>query len=196
MSAVRQQPLTVIVLAAGAGTRMKSPSRPKVLHSFAGRSLLGHVLAATGELEPATTAVVVGHRGAEVAAHLAELAPATAPEHSLVAVEQSQQLGTGHAVRVALEHLHPSAADERGLVLVVPGDAPLLRGQTLAELVRAHVASGAAATMLTSHLPDPTGYGRVIRGADDAVVEVVEHKDASAAQREVTEVSALVYVFD
>jgi bifunctional UDP-N-acetylglucosamine pyrophosphorylase/glucosamine-1-phosphate N-acetyltransferase len=188
-----RQPLTVIVLAAGEGTRMKSATLPKVLHSFAGRSLLAHALAATADLAAERTAVVIGHRRDEVAAHLAEIAPAAVP------VVQDQQNGTGHAVRMALEQL---AADRpvTGTVLVLPGDAPLLSAPTLTQLLDEHTATGAAATMLTSVLADPTGYGRVIRSADPdragAVLRVVEQKDAGPDELAVTEVSAGVYAFD
>lgn len=184
---MRHSPLVVIVLAAGAGTRMKSRSTPKVLHGFAGRSLLGHVLAATQPLQAQHTAVVVGHRRDEVTAHLAATSPAA------VAVVQEQQHGTGHAVAVALAALPPSAG---GTVLVVPGDAPLLRAQTLAGLVAAHEASGAAATLLSSVVDPPTGYGRVIRAADGTVLRVVEEADADDAELAVTEVAASVYAFD
>jgi len=169
---------------------MKSPARPKVLHSFAGRSLLGHALAAVADLQATTTAVVIGHRRDEVAAHLSETAPTAVP------VVQDQQNGTGHAVRIALETIGPDAAEQAGTVLVLPGDAPLLRAETLSALLSEHQASGAAATMLTSDAPDPTGYGRVLRSADGTVDRVVEHKDASPDELAVTEVSALVYAFD
>lgn len=192
-ASIARPPLTVIVLAAGEGTRMKSPALPKVLHTFAGRSLLGHALAATAGLGAERTAVVIGHRRDQVAAHLAEIAPDATP------VVQEQQNGTGHAVRIALQAL---AADRpvTGTVLVLPGDAPLLLPETLAELLAAHLGSGAAATLLTSELADPTGYGRIIRSgaADrpDAVLRVVEHKDADPDELAVREVSALVYAFD
>jgi bifunctional UDP-N-acetylglucosamine pyrophosphorylase/glucosamine-1-phosphate N-acetyltransferase len=178
---------------------MKSRSVPKVLHSFAGRSMLGHVLAATDATQPTQTAVVIGHRGDEVAAHLAAVQVSRSLSGlpgTLVPVTQLEQHGTGHAVRVALEQLRPDAADEAGLVLVVPGDAPLLRGETLAALVAEHSANDASATMLTSRVPDPAGYGRVVRAPDSTVAEVVEEKDASPDQRAINEVSALVYLFD
>ncbi|MDT4960526.1 MAG: bifunctional UDP-N-acetylglucosamine pyrophosphorylase / glucosamine-phosphate N-acetyltransferase [Pseudonocardiales bacterium] len=165
---------------------MKSATA-KVLHGFAGRSLLGHVLAAAAPLGATHTVVVVGHSRDEVTAHLAEIAPAAR------AVVQEQQHGTGHAVRVALDDV---PAEATGTVLVLPGDSPLLTPETLAAVVSAHTASGAAATMLTSVVDDPTGYGRVIRAADGSVARVVEHKDASAEERAVAEVSALVYAFD
>jgi bifunctional UDP-N-acetylglucosamine pyrophosphorylase/glucosamine-1-phosphate N-acetyltransferase len=184
------QPLTVVILAAGEGTRMKSTALPKVLHSFAGRSLVGHALAATADLNAATTTVVIGHRRDEVAAHLATIAPDAVP------VVQAEQNGTGHAVRVALERVHPNASDDHGTVLVLPGDAPLLRAETLVALLADHHATGAAATLLTSNVADPTGYGRAIRDSDDSVARVVEHKDANPDELAVTEVSALVYAFD
>jgi bifunctional UDP-N-acetylglucosamine pyrophosphorylase/glucosamine-1-phosphate N-acetyltransferase len=189
-ASITRSPLTIIVLAAGEGSRMKSAALPKVLHTFAGRSLLGHALAATAGLAAERTAVVIGHRRDEVAAHLAEIAPAAVP------VVQEQQNGTGHAVRMALEQL---AADRpvTGTVLVLPGDAPLLEPATLAALLDEH--TGAAATMLTSELPDPTGYGRVIRSGEPdragTVLRVVEQKDASPEELAVTEVSAGVYAF-
>jgi len=183
-----QRPLTAIVLAAGEGTRMKSPTRPKVLHGFAGRSLLGHALAAVAPLQPEVTAVVIGHRREEVAAHLAEIAPAARP------VVQAEQRGTGHAVRTALDAVQPAG----GTVLVLPGDAPLLDPNTLAVLLQQHAETGGAATVLTSVLSDPTGYGRVLRDPQQParISRIVEHKDAGPAELEVSEVSALVYAFD
>ncbi|MCW2540892.1 MAG: glucosamine-phosphate N-acetyltransferase / UDP-N-acetylglucosamine pyrophosphorylase [Frankiales bacterium] len=182
-------PLHVIVLAAGEGTRMKSHALPKVLHGFAGRTLLGHVVAALEPLAADATLVVVGHRRGEVSDHLAEIAPASIP------VVQEEQLGTGHAVALALDYL---PATGNGTVLVLPGDAPLIRTETLTALLQRHQASGAAVTLLTSNAPDPTGYGRVLRvgGTADAVARVVEHADATDAERAITEVSALVYAFD
>jgi bifunctional UDP-N-acetylglucosamine pyrophosphorylase/glucosamine-1-phosphate N-acetyltransferase len=181
---VSHSPLAVIVLAAGEGTRMKS-SVPKVLHGFAGRSLLGHVLAAAAPLGAEATLVVVGHARDSVTAHLAEIAPEAEP------VVQEHQRGTGHAVRLALEAL---PADAGGTVLVLPGDTPLLTPATLSALLEAH--DGAAATILTSVVDDATGYGRVLRGPDGAVAQVVEHKDATDEQRAVREIATAVYAFD
>lgn len=178
-------PLALIVLAAGEGTRMKSAALPKVLHGFAGRSLLGHVLAAGRPLHAEHTVVVVGHRADEVRAHLDQIAP------DAVAVLQAEQHGTGHAVRLALDAIPPGAA---GSVVVVPGDAPLLTAEALDALVTAH--GTAAATLLTSAVTDPTGYGRVIRAADGSVARVVEHKDATADELAITEVATSVYAFD
>ncbi len=175
-----------IVLAAGEGTRMKS-ALPKVLHGFAGRSMLGHILSAVHGAGAAGSWVVVGHGRDAVTAHLHEIAP------EAIAVVQDEQRGTGHAVRIALEQI-PRTAGET--VLVTTGDAPVLQADTLRALVEAHHATGAAATMLTSEVDDPTGYGRVIRESDGSVARVVEHRDASADELAVHEVSALVYVFD
>jgi bifunctional UDP-N-acetylglucosamine pyrophosphorylase/glucosamine-1-phosphate N-acetyltransferase len=179
-------PAAVVVLAAGEGTRMRSRTTPKVLHPLAGRSMVGHVLAAAAELEPGRTLVVVGHAREAVTAHLAGVSPDARP------VVQAQQNGTGHAVRVALE----AAGDLDGTVVVVPGDSPLLTGGTLARLVAEHERLHAATTLLTAVVEDPTGYGRVLRAPGGGVTGVVEHKDADDAQRQVREVATSVYAFD
>jgi bifunctional UDP-N-acetylglucosamine pyrophosphorylase/glucosamine-1-phosphate N-acetyltransferase len=179
------RPVAVVVLAAGEGTRMKSATTPKVLHPLCGRTMLGHVVAATRGLEPESLVVVVGHAREQVTAHLAEIDP------TVRAVVQEEQNGTGHAVRVALDTL----PDLDGTVVVVPGDAPLLTTETLSELVTTHAQAGAATTLLTAHLDDPTGYGRVVREGG-SVTAVVEHKDADAATLALTEVATSVYAFD
>ncbi|WP_119727267.1 bifunctional UDP-N-acetylglucosamine diphosphorylase/glucosamine-1-phosphate N-acetyltransferase GlmU [Thermomonospora amylolytica] len=180
-----RRPAAVIVLAAGEGTRMKS-RRSKVLHELCGRSMLGHVLAAARELEPQRLIVVVGHRREQVIGHLAEHAPQAEP------VVQERQGGTGHAVRTVLEQVGTLS----GTVVVTNGDHPLLRGETLAELVRTHEREGNAATVLTTEVPDPAGYGRILRGPDGAVTAIVEHKDADEAQRAVREINVGMYAFD
>lgn len=170
----------VIVLAAGEGTRMKSVT-PKVLHTLGGRTMLGHVLAAAEELDPDHLLVVVGHGRDEVTAALTGKARA---------VVQETQDGTGHAVRVALDTLDHL----EGTVVVVPGDAPLLTGRTLMQLVEAHAAAQAATTLLTARLPDATGYGRVVRDAT-GVQRIVEHKDADPETIAINEVATSVYAF-
>ncbi|TNY37233.1 bifunctional UDP-N-acetylglucosamine diphosphorylase/glucosamine-1-phosphate N-acetyltransferase GlmU [Thermomonospora catenispora] len=180
-----RRPAAVIVLAAGEGTRMKS-RKSKVLHELCGRSMLGHVLAAARELEPQRLLVVVGHRREQVIEHLAEHAPHAEP------VVQERQGGTGHAVRTVLEQV----GTLQGTVVVTNGDHPLLRGATLAELVRTHEREQNAATVLTTEVPDPTGYGRILRGPDGAVTAIVEHKDADEAQRAVREINVGMYAFD
>ncbi len=175
----------VVVLAAGEGTRMRSTLTPKVLHPLCGRTMLGHVVTTARALQPEHLVVVVGHSREQVTAHLAEVDPAAE------AVVQEQQNGTGHAVRVALEAL----PDLDGIVVVVPGDAPLLTVQTLQALVAEHATSHAATTLLTAVLDDPTGYGRVVRSGG-SVMGVVEHKDADLPTREIREVATSVYAFD
>ena len=180
----------VVVLAAGEGTRMRSVATPKVLHPLCGRTMLGHVVQAARGLRPQRLAVVVGHAREQVTAHLAEVDPGAR------AVVQEQQNGTGHAVRVALDALAEQDGPLGGTVVVVPGDAPLLTTATLAALVQHHEQAGAATTLLTAVLDDPTGYGRVVRDATGAVTAVVEHKDADEATRALSEVATSVYAFD
>jgi bifunctional UDP-N-acetylglucosamine pyrophosphorylase / glucosamine-1-phosphate N-acetyltransferase len=172
----------VVLLAAGEGTRMRS-AVPKVLHRVAGRSLLDHVLAACAPLGAGRTLVVVGHGRDQVSAEL----PA-----GVQAVVQAEQRGTGHAVRVALA----AAPGLDGTVVVLPGDTPLLTPDTLRRLLAGHAAAGAVATVLTSVVADPTGYGRVVRAGGGAVARVVEHRDATDAERAVREVNTSVYAFE
>ncbi|GAA2369333.1 bifunctional UDP-N-acetylglucosamine pyrophosphorylase / Glucosamine-1-phosphate N-acetyltransferase [Streptomyces harbinensis] len=170
---------------------MKSAT-PKVLHEICGRSLVGHVVAAAGELDPERLVVVVGHARERVAAHLAEIAPA-----ALTAVQEEQN-GTGHAVRVALAELG-GAGELSGTVLVTCGDTPLLTAATLAELTRVHTAEGNAVTVLTAEVPDPTGYGRIVRedgAAGGAVTAIVEQRDATEEQRAIREINSGVFAFD
>ncbi|MEB3223798.1 MAG: bifunctional UDP-N-acetylglucosamine diphosphorylase/glucosamine-1-phosphate N-acetyltransferase GlmU [Candidatus Sericytochromatia bacterium] len=167
------QALVAIVMAAGKGTRMKS-DRPKVLHELAGESLLGHVLHTLSGLPLTGTFVIVGHGADQVRAAL----PA-----GVQAVEQREQLGTGHAV----DQVTPSLVGHDGDVLILSGDVPLLSAETLAAMHALHVREGAAVTMLSAELPDPTGYGRVLRDANGRVIGIVEQKDATPAQLAVRE---------
>ncbi|GGK96300.1 bifunctional protein GlmU [Salinibacterium xinjiangense] len=179
------QNLAVIVLAAGQGTRMKS-SRPKVLHSIAGRSLIGHVLATARELEPSVVIAVVRHERDTVVASISEFVP------DVIFVDQDDIPGTGRAVEVALTAL---PAGFEGDVIVVSGDVPLLDAATLAALITEHRAASAAATLLSAVLDDATGYGRIIRDAEGALDRIVEQKDATLAERAVTEINSGTYVF-
>ncbi|GGR25078.1 bifunctional UDP-N-acetylglucosamine diphosphorylase/glucosamine-1-phosphate N-acetyltransferase GlmU [Streptomyces netropsis] len=188
MSANR--PAAVVVLAAGEGTRMKSAT-PKVLHAICGRSLVGHVVAASRELDPEHLVVIVGHAREQVSAHLAEIDPATRT------AVQYEQNGTGHAVRMGLESLSDSGVVLDGTVVVVCGDTPLLTGATLKALSDTHAADGNAVTVLTAEVPDSTGYGRIVRDAGSgAVTAIVEHKDATDAQRAIREINSGVFAFD
>ena len=176
---------TVVVLAAGEGKRMKSAT-PKVLHPLLGRTLLGHVLAAAEPAAADRTVVVVGHKAAQVEEHLAEIAPAATP------VLQARQNGTGHAVRIALE----TVPDASGTVVVLNGDVPLLRPETVASLVAAHEADQRSATLLAAEVADPAGLGRIVRDAAGNLERIVEERDASAGERAIREINAGVYAFD
>jgi bifunctional UDP-N-acetylglucosamine pyrophosphorylase/glucosamine-1-phosphate N-acetyltransferase len=175
----------VIILAAGAGTRMNS-ALPKVLHPICGRAMLDYVLAAARELDPSGIIVVVGHRRDQVIGHLSERAP------DVRVVVQDRQGGTGHAVRTVVEETGLTA----GTVVVTYGDAPVLRGRTLAALIREHTGQHASATALTTVMDDPTGYGRIIRDQQGALLEIVEEADATPGQRAIREVNSGVYAFE
>jgi bifunctional UDP-N-acetylglucosamine pyrophosphorylase/glucosamine-1-phosphate N-acetyltransferase len=176
---------TVVVLAAGEGKRMKS-ALPKVLHPLLGRTLVGHVLAAAAPLAADRTLVVVGRGADQVCAHLAEVVPEASP------VLQAEQRGTGHAVRIALD----AAPDLTGTVVVLNGDVPLLRAETVSALVETHEQTGVAATVLAAEVADPTGLGRIIRDDAGRLEQIVEERDANPDQRAVREINAGIYAFD
>ncbi|MFF1820857.1 bifunctional UDP-N-acetylglucosamine diphosphorylase/glucosamine-1-phosphate N-acetyltransferase GlmU [Kribbella sp. NPDC058245] len=180
------RPAAVVIMAAGLGTRMKS-STPKVLHEIGGRSLVGHAVVTARALSPEHLVVVVGNGRELVEAHLTALDP------DVKTAVQEQQLGTGDAVRSGLTAV-PAAFD--GSIVVTSGDVPLLESETLHELVAEHDKQGNAVTVLTARVADPTGYGRIIPGADGTVAAIVEHKDATPEQRQIDEINAGIYVFD
>jgi bifunctional UDP-N-acetylglucosamine pyrophosphorylase / glucosamine-1-phosphate N-acetyltransferase len=175
---------TVVILAAGEGTRMKSKT-PKVLHTVAGRSLLGHVIAACEELQAKNLRVVVGSGREQVEAHLSEIAPAA------TTIFQEHRGGTGHATQLALAELTP-----QGTILILAGDTPMLTGQSLAQLLEGHHAGGFTASVLTAEHPEPTGYGRIIRGDDGSLLRIVEEKDADEFEKAIEEINSGVYAFD
>ena len=186
-------PLTSVVLAAGEGTRMRS-TRPKPLHLLCGRAMLLHILDAVAEVAVSRAVVVVGHGAERVTKKLTEQGP---PDLVIDFVEQVVQRGTGDALMAGLTAFPDEPDDDEGGgdVLVVPGDTPLLLPSTLAELVAVHREAGAAATVLTARVPDPTGYGRVVRGRDGGVARVVEQADATADEREIDEINTGIYCF-
>ena len=175
---------TVVILAAGEGTRMKSQT-PKVLHEIAGRSLLGHVIAACQSLQPKHLRVVVGSGREKVEAHLATIAP------EVTTVFQEHRGGTGHAAQLALADLTP-----KGTILILAGDTPMLTGESLAALLEGHHAGGFTASVLTAEHPEPTGYGRIIRGDDGSLLRIVEEKDADEFEKAIEEINSGVYAFD
>lgn len=179
--------LTVIVLAAGEGTRMKSKTM-KVLHPIAGRSMVGHVLAAVGELGPRRVVTVVGSQREQVGAHVQQLLPDV-----VLAVQEAQE-GTGHAVRVAWEAL--AAEDRTGTVLVAYADTPLLEGQSLRDFLASHEESGAAMSILSGIVAEPFGYGRVVRERGESVAAIVEQKDATPEQATINEINSGILAFD
>ena len=183
------RPLSAVVMAAGEGSRMKS-SLPKPLHAVCGRPILLHVLDALSELLVDRAVVVVGWGAERVTKTLLEDGPVDLP---IDFVEQRVPRGTGDAVSVALTAFPDD--DDDGDLIVLPGDAPLVRPSTLGELVAAHRSGDAAATLLTAHLEDPTGFGRVIRGKDGRVSHIVEELDATEAERVVDEVATSIYCF-
>jgi UDP-N-acetylglucosamine pyrophosphorylase len=176
--------LAVIIMAAGKGTRMKS-DLPKVLHQANDRPLIDYVIDTALALDPWKTILVVGH--------LAELVRKATGRYPVTTVLQEPQLGTGHAVMQAEEVMR----DFHGDVLILSGDAPLVRLETLRELIALHRTEQAAATVLTAELADPAGYGRIIRRKDNGnVLRIVEQKDGTEEELLVREINSGVYVFD
>src|ERR1700734_2166897 len=190
MRPMLERRLSAVVLAAGEGTRMRS-ERPKPLHLLCGRPMILHVLDAMAEIDVTRVVVVVGHRADWVTKTLVQHAP---PTMQIEFVEQETQSGTGDALAVGLTGL-PDDDDEEEDVVVLPGDTPLLRPQTLAALVRFHRAGDAGATLLTAEVEDPRGYGRVVHGKDDVVCRVVEEADATEEETAITEVNTSIYCF-
>lgn len=193
-------PLKAIILAAGKGTRFKS-EKPKVLHTILGKPMLWYVKFAVGWVKPQQTIIVVGHKKEEVKREI--------NCDGCVFVDQDQQLGTGHAVALAREHFK----DFDGYVLVINGDTPLIRGETLhnaGEYLKALVRyegvnlntlrkgyrnKSVAGVAITARVPDPTGYGRIIRDDAGRIVKIVEEKDASPQEKKINEVNSGIYIF-
>ena len=186
-----QRPLAAIVLAAGEGTRMRS-STPKVLHPLAGRPMLAHLVDALVSLPIERVVLVVGHRAEQVTATISDALTTATPVDF---VEQRVQRGTGDATAVALGAFPEESGLDEDDVLVLVGDIPLLRPDTVAALVAHHRETDAAATLLTTHLDDPTGYGRIVRDARGGVARIVEQADATDEERAITEVNPAIYCF-
>ena len=185
------RPLSAIVLAAGEGTRMRS-TRPKPLHLLCGRAMVLYVLDSLAGAQVRRAVVVVGHGAERVTKKLLD----AAPDVPLEFVEQEVQRGTGDAVGVALTAFSPEELDDVDADLIVlPGDTPLLRTETITALLETHQRTDAACTLLTARVADPTGYGRVVRGRDDRVDRVVEQSDASEAELAINEVNTSIYCF-
>jgi len=175
--------LHIVILAAGKGTRMKS-ELPKVLHPIAGQPLIDRVLDTAQALNPSTMTLVVGHSADKVRTHLAG-------RPGLAFAVQEPQLGTGHA----LLQTEPILRGRSGIVILLSGDVPLLRADSLQGLVETHKAAGAAATVLTAKLERPYGYGRIVR-TNGRISRIVEERDATPSQREIKEINSGIYAFD
>lgn len=184
--------LSAIVLAAGHGTRMRS-ARPKPVHHLVGRPLVRHVLDALTDCNVSRVVVVVGH-GAEAVTKKLQEDPGPFP---LEFVEQRTPRGTGDAVGVGLTGLPEDDLEngDDGEVIVLPGDTPLLRPETVSKLVTESRLSGAACAVLTARMADPTGYGRILRNRDGRVVRIIEHRDADENERAIDEINTGIYVF-
>lgn len=179
------RPLAVAILAAGKGKRMGNPDLAKVLAELDGRPLLGYVLDQASALGPERIVVIVGHQAPAVQSYVANAAPLAST------VLQADQLGTGHAVMQTRPVI-----DDTSDVLILSGDVPLVRASTLSDLVQAHRTNANDCTVLTTSIPDPTGYGRVIVDADGAIDRIVEHKDATDAERAINVINSGIYVVD
>ena len=182
--------LDVLILAAGLGTRMRS-DLAKVLHRLDGRPLINHVSRTAAALAPQKIYVVIGHQGEDVRSAVLE----EFDSNDAVFVEQKEQLGTGDAVNAARALL----ANRDSTLLVLSGDVPMIRPETLAGLVQhhhGHRGRGAVCTILTVKLKDPTGYGRIVRNPEGRFEKIVEQKDANETERQINEINAGIYAFD
>ncbi len=177
--------LAVVILAAGQGTRMRSPL-PKVLHEAAGRPLLEHVLRAVAPLEPECMVVIVGHRAEDVEARFQDV-PVTFVR---------QDFSLGYGTGMALKGAQGALSGFTGPLLVLNGDGPLIRTETLRTLVRAQAAQEEGMTLLTCNVNDPYGLGRIVRRPDGSVARIVEEKDATSEEKAIREINPGIYVFD
>ncbi|HTY37300.1 MAG TPA: sugar phosphate nucleotidyltransferase [Bacteroidota bacterium] len=181
-----QRKIAAVIMAAGQGKRMKDPSRAKVMYELNDKPMIHYVVALARSLGASRTVVVTGHQRQIVMEYLSKAHP------EVVTAVQDPQLGTGHAVMQSL----PGLAGFEGDVLVLSGDVPLLTKSTMENLLKCHSETAAVATILTSNMKDPTGYGRIIRNPDGSVKKIVEHRDASEEERKIAEINSGIYVFD
>jgi UDP-N-acetylglucosamine pyrophosphorylase len=182
----KQRPLAVVIMAAGKGKRMNNPDMAKVMYEINGRPMVECVVDLAANLNPGKILLIVGWQKQLVIDYLTPRKP------DVLFVEQNEQLGTGHAVL----QTGPALQEFTGDVLVLSGDVPLLTEKTLRALIGYHHASGASATILTAEVTDPAGYGRIIRNEDGSVKRIVEQKDASKKEQQITEINSGIYLFD
>ncbi len=175
-----------IIMAAGKGTRMKDPGKAKVMYEILGKPMVHYVVDLAFDMNLDRVLVIVGHQRESVISYLSRTHPRAE------CVTQAEQLGTGHAVMQAKKALETF----RGTVIVLSGDVPLLTRSTIDALIGYHKGTGAKATILTVDMPDPSGYGRILRNADGSVRRIVEQRDATPAELSVREINSGIYVFD
>lgn len=180
----QQRKLAVAILAAGQGKRMGNPNIAKVLAPLCGKPLLGYVLEQSSELHPIAIVVIIGHQRDAVNTYVRSIAP------NAECVVQDKQLGTGHAV----QQTAPVLANQNVDVIILSGDVPLLSTTTLLALVNRHQTSGAVATVLSAQVPNPAGYGRVVRDEHGVLLRIVEHKDATENELFISEINSGIYV--
>lgn len=184
------QPVSVVILAAGKGTRMNNPNKPKVLFEIHGKPMIEYVMHQALSLHPAHIVTIIGFQREAVQGFLEQTFPVE--QYPLRFAVQDPQLGTGHAA----DQAEPVLRDFSGNVIILSGDVPLLRAETLRAFAEEHARTQAVLTVLSVEAPDPTGYGRVVRSADGAFVKIVEHKDATDAERSITEINSGIYIVD
>jgi UDP-N-acetylglucosamine pyrophosphorylase len=175
-----------IIMAAGNGTRMKDPSKAKVMFEVNGKPMVQHVVEIAQSLGSERIIAIVGFQRESVYTHLETVSP------TVEFAVQDPQLGTGHAVMQA----EPFLRRYNGDVIVLSGDVPVLRKETIKKLIDYHRDNNAAGTILTAQLDDPTGYGRILRSKSGYVVGIMEHKDATEEQRKINEINSGIYIFD
>lgn len=181
--------LDIVVMAAGLGTRMKS-SQAKVLHRLGGRPLVAHVIRTAAALRPDRIVTIVGHQADEVERAVRQAAEGLEGIGEVRFALQAEQLGTGHAIQQAMPHV------SGGTVIVLSGDVPLVRAETLQRLLEMHRSGGSAATILTIRVDDPTGYGRIVRGEGGDFERIVEQKDATDDERSIRDINTGIYAFE
>ena len=180
------QGIAVVIMAAGKGTRMKDPSKVKVMYEILGKPMIHYVVDLAYKLKADRVIVIVGYQREAVINYISKSHP------QIEIAVQTEQLGTGHAIMQAENALKGF----NGEVIVLSGDVPLLTTASMQQLIAQHFQTQAAATILTAHIDDPTGYGRIIRNADDSVKKIIEHKDATEEERTVKEINSGIYIFD
>lgn len=186
MKTERKRKLAVVIMAAGKGTRMKDPSKAKVMYELLGKPMVYYVVDLAYDLKADRIIVIVGYQREAVINYICKLYP------KIDVAVQVEQLGTGHAVMQAEDALKDFCGD----VIVLSGDVPLLTAKSMQQLIEHHFKTKAYATILTAQVDDPTGYGRIIRNDDGSVKKIVEHKDATEKERQVKEINSGIYIFD